>query len=151
MGIFDGLIKDGVSSLGSAIGGMAKDIRTAITGKEAITAAEREAILEATNKLAEMALAADQAINLGQIEINKIDASRTSLFRGGWRPATGWVIVAALAYQYILRPVAPWVINACGIPVDLMPDLDMGTLVTLLCGLLGMGGFRTFEKIKGVS
>lgn len=41
MGLFDGILKDGVGAIGSSIGGLAKDIRTAITGKEAMTSEER--------------------------------------------------------------------------------------------------------------
>jgi Holin of 3TMs, for gene-transfer release len=151
MGIFDGLIKDGVSTLGSTIGGMAKDIRTAITGKEAITADEREKILAATDQMAELALQADQAINQGQIDINKIDAASGSFFRGGWRPAVGWVCVMGLAYQFVIRPICPWAVQVCGAHVADMPTLDMGTLITLLSGMLGLGGFRTYEKTKGLT
>lgn len=150
MGLFDSLLKDGVSALGSSIGGAARDIRASITGKEVITAQEREKILEATNKIAELALQADQAIAQGQIEIDKIEAAGTSLFRGGWRPATGWVCVCGLFYQFIIGPILPWTAGVFHHRVTAMPSLDMATLLTLLGGMLGLGGFRTFEKIKGV-
>ncbi len=151
MGLFDGLLKDGVSVLGNAIGGMAKDIRTAITGKESITADERMKILEATSKMETMALQADLAINQGQIEINKIEASSTSFFKSGWRPATGWICVLGLAYQFLIMPIAPWLLTTFGAQTYSLPSLDIGTLLTLLGGLLGLGTFRTVEKAKGIS
>jgi hypothetical protein len=32
-----------------------------------------------------------------------------------------------------------------------MPGLDSAALVSLLLGILGLGGLRTYEKFKGVS
>lgn len=165
MGFFDGLLKDGVSALGSTLGGFAKDIRTAITGKESITSNEREKILEATVKIQEMALSADQAINQAQIQLNIIEAQSGSLFKSGWRPAVGWVCVSGLTYQFIVLPLFPWFANIAShllfaifpkviifsSKVPTLPALDINTLMTLLFGMLGLAGARTFEKIKGIN
>lgn len=88
---------------------------------------------------------------LGQIQTNTAEANSASLFRGGWRPAAGWVCVIAFFYQMFLRPVLPWIVNACGGHVPQMVDLDMGTLMTVLLGMLGLGGLRTKEKLEGLS
>jgi len=32
-----------------------------------------------------------------------------------------------------------------------LPDFDMGQLMTVLMGMLGLGGLRSFEKYKGVT
>jgi hypothetical protein len=32
-----------------------------------------------------------------------------------------------------------------------LPEFDMGTLMPVLMGMLGLGGLRTFEKAKGIS
>ena len=32
-----------------------------------------------------------------------------------------------------------------------LPEFDMNSLMTILMGMLGLGGLRTFEKSKGVS
>lgn len=152
MGLFDGLLKDGVSTLGGAIGGMAKDIRTAITGKEAVTAEERGKILDASHEMEKLALQADNAINLAQIDLNKTEAASGSFFRAGWRPAVGWVCVLGLAYQFLLRSLLPWTM-AVFLPAKViaaMPSLDMGTLMTLLMGMLGLAGARTVEKLQGM-
>jgi hypothetical protein len=108
-------------------------------------------ILEATSKMETMALQADLAINQGQIEINKIEASSTSFFKSGWRPATGWVCVAGLAYQFMIMPIAPWLLTTFGAQTNALPSLDIGTLMTLLGGLLGLSTFRTVDKSRGVS
>lgn len=94
-------------------------------------------------------LASETEIAKGQIEINKVEAGNNSLFVSGWRPAVGWVCVAGLIYTFIAWPLLKWyaLIHALEVP----PALDLSALITLLGGLLGLGGFRTFEKIKGVA
>lgn len=93
-------------------------------------------------------LDADMRLMLAQAEINKAEAS-TDLFRGGWRPACGWVCAAGLAYTFLLRPILPWLASLAGAEVQPMPDIDTDTLMVLLTGMLGLGGLRTVERIKG--
>ena len=93
-------------------------------------------------------LDADVRMALGQMEVNRAEA-QTDLFRGGWRPATGWCCVAGLAYQFILQPMLPWVVALFGAEVPPMPAIDNETLLVLLTGMLGLGGLRTFERVKG--
>ena len=104
-------------------------------------------VLELTQKGELAALDADLQIAMGQIEVNKLEAQSASIFKGGWRPAVGWVCVFGLVYSFVLQPLLVWVSTINDIPVP--PDLDMGTLITMLGGLLGLGGFRTYERIKG--
>jgi hypothetical protein len=91
-----------------------------------------------------------QAWDQAQNEINKAEAQNPSLFVSGWRPAVGWICTSALAYQYVLCPLAGWLAALAHYPLPTPPKLDE-TLWQLLFGLLGMGGLRTFEKIKGVA
>ena len=94
------------------------------------------------------ALDAELRLALGQIEVNKAEAA-TDMFRGGWRPAVGWVCVVGLAYQFVMQPVLPWVVALFGAQVPPLPAIDNETLMVLLTGMLGLGGLRTIERVKG--
>ena len=85
----------------------------------------------------------------GQMEINKVEATSPDLFRGGWRPFIGWICGVGLLYQFLLRPLLGWLSNVQGWAVP--PPLEMDTLLTLLLGMLGLGAYRTAEKVKGVA
>lgn len=94
-------------------------------------------------------LDADMRLALGQIDVNKAEAT-TDLFRGGWRPATGWACVTGLVYQFLVQPLLPWCAAVLGLVVPPLPQIDNQTLMVLLTGMLGLGGMRTFERLKGV-
>lgn len=85
------------------------------------------------------------------INTNAESASAT-FFRSGWRPAMGWICVAAIAYQFLVRAILPWALTVGGVQqVPPMAELDMGSLLTILGGTIGLGGLRTFEKVKGLA
>jgi hypothetical protein len=94
-------------------------------------------------------LAAETELAKGQLQVNAVEAASASLFVAGWRPAVGWTCVVGLLYTFLLRPLLAWASGMIDIPVP--PMLDMGDLFTLLAGMLGLGGMRTFEKIQGVA
>ena len=85
-----------------------------------------------------------------QTDINKVEASSSSLFVSGWRPAIGWVCALALAYQYLLRPLSGSIGAIFGVTIPPLPGLD-DNLWQLMMGMLGMGGLRTYEKTQGVA
>lgn len=87
---------------------------------------------------------------LAQIKVNQEEAKHKSTFVSGWRPFIGWTCGTALAYHFIIQPLLIFILTATGQPVEL-PSFDMGSLMTVLMGMLGLGGLRTFEKYKGVS
>jgi hypothetical protein len=43
------------------------------------------------------------------------------------------------------------IIRLAGYEQVILPDFDFSQLSTILMGMLGLGGLRTFEKMKGVS
>jgi hypothetical protein len=96
---------------------------------------------------------ADQAFELakGQLDINKAEAQNPNLFVSGWRPAAGWVCVAAYAFNYLLLPLANWGARWIDANAPVIVALETGELTTLLFGMLGIGGLRTIEKFKGLS
>ncbi len=95
-------------------------------------------------------LETDLALAQGQMETNKIEAASPSLLVSGWRPIIGWICGAGLAVQFLVSPLFTWIATLAGHPV-VFPQLDMGTLLTLLGGMLGLGSLRTVEKLKGVA
>ena len=96
-------------------------------------------------------LAAAVTLVQGQLEVNKAESASPSVFVAGWRPAIGWVCGAALAYTYLLYPLLLWA-TAIWAPTVPPPKLgNDGMLYELLLGMLGLGGLRTFEKVKRVA
>ena len=92
-----------------------------------------------------------QELALAQIEVNKAEAASNSVWKGGWRPFVGWVCGTAFAYHFVIQPLAIFVVAAYGMEIPELPDFDMGQLMTVLMGMLGLGGLRSFEKSKGVA
>lgn len=158
MGFWDGLMEGGITGIAKGVGSLAKDLRTAITGEEPVTAEQRTRLLEQVSAMEAATQAAamqyDTVQMQGQVELNRIEAAADGLFKSGWRPAVGWVCVAGLAYTYVLRPILPWCVQVACIPfgytsvLPVMPAIAMGDLLVLLGGLLGLGGMRSLEKIK---
>lgn len=157
MSFWAGLMEGGISGIAKGVGSLAKDLRAAITGEEPLTAEQRTRLLEQVSAMEQAVLAADVAQMQGQVELNKIEAGSDSLYKSGWRPAVGWVCVAGLAFTFVVKPLLPWLVQVAGIPFGYvsalppMPEIPMGDLTILLAGMLGLGGFRTFEKVKGAA
>jgi len=106
-------------------GDLAKDLREAIKGKE---------------------IDPKQALDLIKIqnEVNKMEAQHRTVFVAGWRPFIGWICGVALLYNFVLRDILSfW--------IDVPPALQMEHLMTVLLGMLGLGGLRTYEKLKDKS
>lgn len=112
---------------------------------------EREA---AKLKLIEM----EQRGELAQIAVNMQEAKSESTFVAGWRPFIGWTCGSALAYEFVIKPFLVFAMNAGALWLDgpaldpaLLPDLDWSALMPVLLGMLGLGGLRTIEKVKGAN
>ena len=87
--------------------------------------------------------------SLAQIDLNKQEAAHRTIFVAGWRPFIGWVCGVALLYNFILRDIFAWVIRLHDKTIEPPPELAMEHLMTVLLGMLGLGGMRTYEKLKG--
>lgn len=108
--------------------------------------ARAKAEAEATGQLVSVLTAQ----NTAQAEVNKIEAASASVFVAGWRPFIGWVCGMGLAWQYIGLPIAAAVITNIN-PAIVLPSLGSDNLMELVFAMLGLGGLRTFEKIKGAA
>lgn len=115
----------------------------------AAAAAKIEAMkLAQAGGLAELNAALE--VNKAQAEINQVEASQ-DVYRGGWRPFCGWTCGGGLFYNFLVKPIVPWVLEVCGLTVPPLPPIDIETLMVLLTGMLGLGGLRTYEKKKGLA
>jgi len=93
----------------------------------------------------------DINLSLAQVSLNQTEAASKSIFVSGWRPFIGWICGVGLAYAFILSPIMRFaVVLAMETPPD-FPVLDISELMPILLGMLGLGGLRTYEKVKGVS
>lgn len=93
-------------------------------------------------------LASETDLRKGQLAVNQVEAANANIFVSGWRPFIGWVCGSGLAFQFLVAPLLTWGAALFGKMVA-VPTLDMGTLLTLLLGMLGLGGMRTMEKLQG--
>jgi hypothetical protein len=96
-------------------------------------------------------LAAAVTVLQGQLEVNKTEAASSSVFVAGWRPFIGWVCGAACAWNWIGLPVVKAFLPlAAGVSINMAPA-DLSEMLPVLMGMLGLGGLRTFEKVKRVA
>lgn len=109
---------------------------------------DKQAQDAAKAQLIQMQLAGQLNEIAAQIEVNKAEAANANWFVAGWRPFIGWVCGIGLVSQFVVAPFATWIASLLGHPIA-FPSLDMGTLLTLLGGMLGLGGMRTYEKLQG--
>lgn len=88
---------------------------------------------------------------MAQVEVNKAEAGHRSIFVAGWRPFIGWTCGVALAYHFVVAPLIIFGAGWAGTSIPDLPTFDMDSLMTVLLGMLGLGGMRTFEKAKGLT
>lgn len=129
---------------GGALTGISKVIDS-IRGK---SPEDAEKLQELASKYQSELLAADLSTVKAQTDIDQVEAGSKSIFVAGWRPFIGWVCGTGLLVQFLIRPLFIYFANLIKHPVD-FPTLDMGTLMTLLMALLGMGAMRSFDKVNG--
>ena len=100
-------------------------------------------------ELLKMSQAGDLQVILAQLAINAKEAESSSVFVAGWRPFVGWTCGIGLAYATIIHNLLEWlaVVRAWPLP----PAVDTDTLLYVLGAMLGIGGLRTLEKVKGVA
>jgi hypothetical protein len=105
---------------------------------------------QAQLELLKLQQSGDLAAITGQMDINKIEAGNSSVFVSGWRPFCGWVCGLGLGYVSIIEPIARFTAKMCGYEGE-FPQIDTSLTMQILMGMLGMGGLRSLDKIKGVA
>lgn len=95
-------------------------------------------------------MAAIMAMVQQQTDTNKTEASSPSVFVAGWRPFVGWVCGSGFGVQFVIGPLVEWMAALFGHPVK-FPQMDLGTMMPMLLGMLGLGGMRSYEKEQGVN
>ena len=103
------------------------------------------------HEVATMAQKHAQELAKGQLEINKAEAQSRSIFVAGWRPFIGWTCGIAMFWHFVGVPITMFFVSWFSMEIAELPQFDMNSLMTVLLGMLGLGGLRTFEKTKGIT
>jgi len=141
MGILANLIGGGAASLVREVGK---------AGDSLFTSAEEKGRIEVDLRRLDIeeARLKDRAAER-QAEINREEARHHSVAVAGWRPFAGWVCSIGMAYHFLFYPlVGPFIEKFIGVELY---DLDWQSLAGMLSGMLGLGGYRAYEKSKGVA
>ena len=99
---------------------------------------DKDAREKATAELNRLDQAGELQVMLAQIAANRSEGRHASMFVAGWRPMVGWICAVALANNFLIVPY-----------VDAVQPLDMGVMMPILMGMLGLGGMRTWERLSG--
>lgn len=139
MNILGDITLGGIKGLMEGAGSLAKDIRSAITGE--ISTEKKAELLQKADALESQGMQA-------QADINRIEAANPNVFVSGWRPALGWVCVFGIGYQMVFRPLL-----GCALAYwnPALPQLDISSLISLVVAMLGIAGYRTAEKTRGIA
>jgi hypothetical protein len=107
-----------------------------------------QAAAAAKLKMLELAQSGEMAQITGQLEVNKAEAQSLNVFVAGWRPFIGWTCGVTVAFKYVIGPLLVMVAKMTGHDIPL-PEIDASELWPVLMGMLGLGGMRTMEKMRG--
>ena len=104
--------------------------------------ADKDLKEQLAHDIATMAQRHHHELMTAQIEVNKQEA-KGNWFQSSWRPATGWVCVSGFAINFLISPLA--------VPFGIeIPQADTTVMLPVLLGMLGIGGFRTYEKTQDI-
>lgn len=110
---------------------------------------DKDAREKAQAELIKAAQDQDFQLALAQIKVNEEEAKSDNIFKSGWRPSIGWTCSVSFMLHFVLFPIVDKTMVSLGHQALAIP-FDMTTLMTVLGGLLGIGGLRTYEKVKGI-
>ena len=134
--------------VGSGVGELGKDIADVV---------DRFVETDEEKKAADILLMkVQQEPDKWQAEINKVGAGHRSVFVAGWRPFLGWVSGVGLGMHFVVFPLLEWYsgyLNSFGFTIQQIksPSIEVGALMTLVMGMLGLTASRTYEKREGLT
>lgn len=137
--------------MGFSIGSILKEVLSPVTDIVSEVVVDKDKAREINLEIERLADKADERIHeqvMAQIEVNKEEAKHPSIFVAGWRPAVGWVGAAGFALMSVILPLASWTSTVIFGYEGTYPQIDGELLLTMLGGILGIGGLRTFDKLK---
>lgn len=88
---------------------------------------------------------------LSQVDVNKTEAASSSLFVSGWRPFIGWICGISLAYASVIEPIIRFVATVIFKYIGIFPVINTEITLQVLIGILGLGAYRSYDKVKGTS
>jgi len=115
---------------------------------------DKDAANKAKAELETLLATQELQVQLAQIQTNMAEAQSPHLWTSGWRPYIGWACGTAFVYAFIVKPMLMFAVFTWGDAetakqVAALPELDLATMMPVLLGMLGLGGLRTWEKVKG--
>lgn len=149
---------DVAEGVGNGVSNVIESVRFALTGD--LPPEERIRLEELLVRLKEL----EAKMLEGQVKINMKEAESPNLFKSAWRPAIGWIGVLGIFYHFIVFPTLQWWVTIKGLSFDtvnkagdivstpmILPSIDTAGLFSLVLGMLGIGGYRTYEKYKNIT
>jgi hypothetical protein len=102
------------------------------------------------HEIATLATKQAHEASMGQLEVNKTEAAHQSVFVSGWRPFIGWTCGLGMFGNFITIPFSNFILALLSYDI-VIPLVPLETMMPVLMGMLGLGGLRSFEKVKGVT
>jgi hypothetical protein len=132
-----------------------------VTALDALLNPEKKLSEEETKRLRETVKVEIQRLQteMLQIQVSLEEAKHPSLFVAGARPAILWIFALGLAYNVVLHPLLEWAVAIAGLAIGFNPGADFRLparfdyeeLWPIIGGMLGLAGWRSFEKRSGVA
>lgn len=92
-----------------------------------------------------------QEADFKQMEINLAQSNSNNVFISGARPCIMWICGLIFCYNYLLQPLFIFILTLFDKQITALPVFKIDEILPVLLGMLGLGGLRTFEKIKGLT
>lgn len=86
-----------------------------------------------------------------QMDVNAAEAANPNRTWITWRESVGYICATAFGWFYVVQPVLTYFYVITGHPVPILPTFDMASLMSLLAGMLGIAGLKTYEKVQATA